>query len=109
MFYSKINNEKSFTNIEKATYALIHNNLKDVLKNNISAIARNELSKSNPQEISAMVEEFMGKELRPINNIGAVLGAIMSVGYAGATVALPYPYITLGMSTLGLWFSRCFN
>ncbi len=105
LLYSKINNEKSFTNIEKATYALIHNNLKDVLKNNISAIARNELSKSNPQEISAMVEEFMGKELRPINTIGAVLGAIMSVGYAGATVALPYPYITLGMSTLVYGFA----
>jgi uncharacterized membrane protein YheB (UPF0754 family) len=41
----------------------------------IQALVRGELKKSSPKEINRMVQDFMGSELKPINTLGAVLGA----------------------------------
>lgn len=59
--------------------------LENLLKGRIEALVKQNLSSQPPERIRDMVEKFMGKELGPINALGALLGGIAG----GALLALP--------------------
>lgn len=58
----------------------IEKNLEMILKGNISNGIYRNLSTLEDKEIQNMVENFMGKELAPINIFGAILGAVVGLG-----------------------------
>lgn len=79
--------------------AFIHSSLKDNLENilqgNIKKTVAINLSNLKDEELQVMVEEFMGKEMKPITVIGAVLGAIAGIGtYFFNGAILQYNQIT---------------
>lgn len=69
---SKDNITEKISNFVSET---IEQNLEIVLKGNISNGIYKNLSNLEDKEIQKMVENFMGKELAPINIFGAILGA----------------------------------
>ena len=91
--YCKLQNEKTYNNIQKLTHFVLSNKLKNLLTGNVSLAVSKELNKFEPVQIKDMVENFMGKELKPINYLGAILGGIAGAGYYGATVAVANPYL----------------
>ncbi len=58
----------------------LNNNLECVVKGNIKETISKNLSKLKDEELKVAVEEFMGKEMKPITVIGALLGAIAGIG-----------------------------
>ncbi|MDR0684197.1 MAG: DUF445 family protein [Spirochaetaceae bacterium] len=80
--YNILRNEALYNRAADAVQSLIARNLDTVLGGSIFEIAKNELNVLSPPEVNSMVHDFMGKQLKPINIIGAVLG-----GLAGAVTA----------------------
>lgn len=56
------------------------NNSETLLKGRIEELIHNNLSKLPPERIRDMVEQFMGKEVKPITRLGALLGGIAGAG-----------------------------
>ena len=81
--YTYLQNDSIYTKIENGANSIIEVNLEKALTGNIAAMVKNELSKSDPSQIKDMVEDFMGKELKPINTLGAILGASAGTAYTG--------------------------
>ena len=92
--YSKFQNEKTYKNLESFTLGAVESNLKNMLEGKVSKAVSNELMKFSPAEIRDMVENFMGKELKPINTLGAILGSVAGAGYYAATFSFSNPLLT---------------
>ncbi|MBC2581463.1 DUF445 family protein [Clostridium sp. DJ247] len=75
---NKIENINS--SLTEVIQSLIKNNLEYILKGNVKKAVSSNLHNLKDEELQVMVEEFMGKEMKPITVIGAVLGAIVGVG-----------------------------
>jgi len=78
--YKKIQNEDSYVKASNGIIDILNENLDKLLENNISGVVNKELQKLKPQEINEMVQVFMGKEMKAINILGAVLGLV--IGFA---------------------------
>jgi len=89
--YIQLQRENIFANIEKGTLKIVKLNLKKGLSGNVSNTVKTELIKKSPGKIRDMVENFMGKELKPINTLGALLGAVAGAGYAAGTLLFNAP------------------
>ncbi|MGL6099319.1 MAG: DUF445 family protein [Fusobacteriaceae bacterium] len=86
-----------YTNKLKDNYALNNNsteffisalisNLEILLDGNIKDIVQQNLKGMDNDELKEMMQEFMGKELAPLNTMGGILGSFVG---AGATYLLP--------------------
>jgi uncharacterized membrane protein YheB (UPF0754 family) len=58
----------------------LNENLEYIVKGNIKETISKNLSKLDDEELKVAVEEFMGKEMKPITVIGALLGAVAGIG-----------------------------
>lgn len=67
-------------NLSTFIHSSLKNNLESILQGNIKKTVASNLSNLKDEELQVMVEEFMGKEMKPITVIGAVLGAIAGIG-----------------------------
>ncbi|WP_242941951.1 DUF445 family protein [Desulfonispora thiosulfatigenes] len=71
----------AISQIEEKTTFLVSNVLRDnlnlLLQNNIKTAVATNLSTLKDEEIQKIIEEFMGKELKPITYLGAGLGGIV--------------------------------
>lgn len=73
--------------------------LETLLKGRIEILVKQNLSSQPPEKIRDMVENFMGKELGPINMLGALLGGVAG----GALLAIPQmENVYLGNTVNGL-------
>ena len=107
--YAFIQKDGVYHNTERAIHTLLHEHLDEMLTGNVAETVKKSLSNSEPSQIRDMVEDFMGKELVPINFFGAGLGALTGVLYAGATAffhlpgefvfATPILYAATGIAT----------
>lgn len=81
VFLGKIKNNNSAMLTDLA-FNQINDNVGNLIKNNVKEIVKDNLSEKNmpDSELQEMVEEFMGKELKPINFFGAFLGFVAAVG-----------------------------
>ncbi len=75
------------------------NNLPILLEGRIEALVKQNLRPLPPERIRDMVEKFMGKEIAPINILGAFLGTITG-GLLTALPALPNPYLSTALAGL---------
>lgn len=79
--YEKI---KGIENIEDILtnffVSMLENNLQLILKGNIKKAVSSNLHDLKDEELQVMVEDFMGKEMKPITVIGAMLGGIVGIG-----------------------------
>ncbi|MDR3242535.1 MAG: DUF445 domain-containing protein [Clostridiales Family XIII bacterium] len=93
--YNAMQNGAVYTKIADGITEVVNQNRDAILKEHVKTLVYNNLIKLQPHKISDMVENFIGKELKPINIIGAVLGAI--VGFASSPLAsslsLPHPVL----------------
>lgn len=77
----KLNQNEKFGKLAPAvTIKLLQKNFDTLLTGNVSTAVQNNLSALPDQELQNIVENFMGKELGPINIIGAVMGAVAGAG-----------------------------
>jgi uncharacterized membrane protein YheB (UPF0754 family) len=74
--------ETHYKTLSKMAVDTIQNNLPQLLEGRVSVAVSKELYRYQPSQIRDMVEEFMGKELAPINIFGAGLGAVAGAGYS---------------------------
>ena len=91
--YRNFSNKHSYDEITKNSIAVLKLNLSNLLTGNVSVSVSKELSKYESHQIKEMVENFMGKELKPINYFGAGLGAIAGAGYYLVSSSLGNPYL----------------
>ncbi len=76
---------------------LFKNNLEYILSGNIKKAVCSNLYNLKDEELQVMVEEFMGKEMKPITMIGALLGAVVGIGmyfFDKSTVQYSYAVTT---------------
>ncbi|MEJ6950419.1 DUF445 family protein [Natronospora cellulosivora (SeqCode)] len=68
------NNTAYHDKISKSLIIYINENLEFLLKGNIAEAIKNNLEKISDKEIKDILEDFVGKELKPITYFGAFLG-----------------------------------
>ncbi len=73
--------------------------LENLLKGRIEALVKQNLAPLPPERIRDMVENFMGREVAPINVLGAILGAGAG-GLLSAMPALQNPYAANALNGL---------
>ncbi len=73
--------------------------LENLLKGRIEALVKQNLAPLPPERIRDMVENFMGREVAPINVLGAILGAGAG-GVLSAIPALQNPYAANALNGL---------
>ena len=79
--YDKLNNHKdNVKNFTGFALDISKKNLQEILAGKIKIAVANNLSKMSDSAIQELVENFMGKELKPINLFGAILGAATGIG-----------------------------
>ncbi|MDR0568889.1 MAG: DUF445 family protein [Spirochaetaceae bacterium] len=69
----------------------ISRHLNTLASGNVSKLVKTELKKSNPGQIRTMVQDFIGKELKPITVFGAFLGGIAGSVFAAAEHLIGVP------------------
>ena len=94
--YDKINNIENVNDIlTDSMISTLKDSLQDILKGNIKKAVSNNLYNLKDEELQVMVEEFMGKEMKPITVIGALLGGIAGIGmYFFDKSTAQYSYFT---------------
>ncbi|MDR1030983.1 MAG: DUF445 domain-containing protein [Treponema sp.] len=75
--YQAIQNNAAYTKIAEWILTVINQNLDTLLTGTISKVVADELTQLKPHEINTMVQDFMGKEMKSINILGAILGALV--------------------------------
>ncbi|WZL71713.1 DUF445 family protein [Clostridiaceae bacterium 35-E11] len=73
-FYDDLNNIDTAKSFTEMISIFINNNLQNMLDGKIQGVVRENLSRFPDKMIQEMVEDFMGKELKPITRFGALLG-----------------------------------
>lgn len=113
LFLDKINNIDNIKN-EATNFALstLKKNLPYILNGNIKKAVSNNLRDLKDQELQRMVEEFMGKEMKPLTVIGAILGAVVGIGmYFFDNSVTQYNYLTSTLISVAVyafvgWFTN---
>lgn len=78
--YHRINQiDRLPKSLNDLTVNLVLDNLNTIIDGRIEGVVSDNLSRLEDQEIQSMVEEFMGKELKPITVFGALLGVLSAV------------------------------
>lgn len=95
--YDNLNTKKdSIKNLTGLAIELSNKNMHVLLEGKIRETVAANLSKLPDTEIQKMVEDFMGKELKPINMFGAILGAATGLltyfAESGLTLASNYTF-----------------
>lgn len=92
----KINNiEDVNDNLSNSIVLMLKNNLQYILNGNIKKAVSTNLHDLKDEELQSMIEEFMGKEMKPITVIGAMLGAVIGIGmYFFDNSVTQYNYLT---------------
>lgn len=110
--YALLQNDAVYSKTEQGILRIIDTNLERALTRNVSAIVQHVLGKTNPAEIRDMVKQFMGKELKPINTLGALLGGGVGLSFTFVPnvsplwlLSLPVIYAATGIGTnhIALW------
>jgi uncharacterized membrane protein YheB (UPF0754 family) len=89
--YQVIQKDAVYTKIAAEILELLTKRLDAIVTGNVSKLVNNELKKSSPAQIRIMAQDFMGKELKPINMFGAFLGGIAGGLSVGAAYLLGTP------------------
>lgn len=80
--YDHLNSFKdNVKNLTGLAMDLIHRHLHVLLEGRIKQTVKSNLVKLPDRELQKMVEDFMGRELRPINRFGAILGGVTGLVY----------------------------
>lgn len=84
-------------NIVNAILNYLDNGLSNILEGNIARVIENNIKSFSNEEVLELMQEFMGKELKPLTILGAIMGGIVGifVGY--------YQGYVLGHNTLFNW------
>ncbi|MDR3116102.1 MAG: DUF445 domain-containing protein [Treponema sp.] len=77
--YQGLQKDAVYERLSEGIQKVLNQHLDRVLTGNVAALVNAELQKSSPAEINHMVQDFMGSELKPINTLGAILGALAGV------------------------------
>jgi uncharacterized membrane protein YheB (UPF0754 family) len=75
--YQSIQKDAIYTKTTAWILEMVNQHLDKIITGNVSKFVNLELQKSSPSQIRVMVQEFIGKELKPINLFGAFLGSIV--------------------------------
>ncbi|MFW6008055.1 MAG: DUF445 family protein [archaeon] len=67
-------NKDHLINFSNSMLEVIKNNLSNILKGNIKNLVSKNLNKLSAEEVRSTIENFMGRELKPITYLGALLG-----------------------------------
>jgi uncharacterized membrane protein YheB (UPF0754 family) len=89
--YHAIQKDAVYTKIAEWLLAVVNQNLDTFLTGTITNVVEAELTKLQPREINAMVQDFMGKEMKSINLLGAILGALVGTVSALAVSFMHLP------------------
>ncbi|MDR1956104.1 MAG: DUF445 family protein [Treponema sp.] len=89
--YKGIQNESVYTKVAEGIMAVVNQNIDALLTGNVSKLVNDQLGALQPAEVNTMVQEFMGKEMKSINLLGAVLGALIGFVSAWAAVRMNLP------------------
>ena len=100
-------------NVVQSIMNFLDSSLSKVLEGNVSRVVENNLKKLSNEEILALMQDFMGRNLRPLTTIGGILGGIVGLilglttePNAGSLLINIPIYAALGYLTnvLAIWF-----
>lgn len=102
---NKINDVEDVNdNLANSIVSMLKNNLQYILNGNIKKAVSTNLRELDDEELQLMIEEFMGKEMKPITVIGALLGAIIGVGmYFFDSSVTQYNYLTATLISIAAY------
>jgi uncharacterized membrane protein YheB (UPF0754 family) len=83
-------NPEAVADLTESISTFFYNNLPGLLEGKIAEAASTNLHQLSDQEVQAAIEDFMGKELKPITYLGALLGAAAGIIFSlsGAETAI---------------------
>ncbi len=90
-FYSLVEDEpETVVKLTESISAFFYNNLPELIEGKIAQAASTNLHQLSDQEVQAAIEDCMGKELKPITYLGALLGATAGIIFtlSGAEAAI---------------------
>lgn len=84
------NNPEAVADLTESISAFFYNNLPQLLEGKIAEAAATNLNQLSDQEVQTAIEDFMGRELKPITYLGALLGAAAGIIFSisGAETAI---------------------
>jgi uncharacterized membrane protein YheB (UPF0754 family) len=105
--YNAMQKDTVYTKFADSIIDIVNQNLGTLLTGNVSSLVNTELSKMRPAQINNMVQDFMGKEMKPINILGAALGLIIGgVSAIAASVAgIPGNFLWWMLAVYGTIFA----
>lgn len=89
--YSAVKGEKeTVASFTESISTFFYNNLPELIEGKVAQAASANLHQLSDQEVQKAIEDFMGKELKPITYLGALLGAAAGIIFSlsGAETAI---------------------
>jgi uncharacterized membrane protein YheB (UPF0754 family) len=101
--YGAVRGDSVYAGLSEWLIGVINENTGTVLTGHVSASVEAELDKLRPKEINGVVQGFIGKEMKAINILGAVLGAVAGLlpPLAGLLFNIP--------NTVTLWMTAVYG
>jgi uncharacterized membrane protein YheB (UPF0754 family) len=93
--YKTAQNDQIYVKITEWIVTILDQNMDTLLTGRVSELVNNELRNMEPKEINAMVRDFMGKEMKSINILGAAMGLVIGgLSAAGASfIGVPSAFL----------------
>jgi uncharacterized membrane protein YheB (UPF0754 family) len=81
-------NQSNVINLTDFISTFLYSNLPEMLEGRIAQAASSNLNRLSDKEVQQAIEDFMGRELKPITYLGALLGAAagLAFSFSGAEV-----------------------
>ncbi len=75
-------NQSNVTNLTDFISTFLYSNLPELLEGRIAQAASANLNRLSDEEVQQAIEDFMGRELKPITYLGAILGAAAGLAFS---------------------------
>lgn len=79
LFYKQFKTQTNVVNLTDSIKSFFYNNLPELIEGRVAEAAASNLHQLSDQEVQQAIEDFMGKELKPITYLGALLGAAAGI------------------------------
>ncbi len=93
-------------NVVNAIINYLDNGLSNVLEGNIARVVENNIKNFSNEEILEMMQQFMGKQLKPLTILGAIMGGMVGLllgVFQDQNVIFNWSNLPVLLSTMGIY------
>ncbi|WXR61172.1 DUF445 family protein [Peptostreptococcaceae bacterium AGR-M142] len=99
-------NDKNIEEISTVFVSTLKEELPNILEGKVKKVVKSNMKELEDEKLQTMLEDFMGKELKPINTIGAIFGGLVGIALSKYDISNMNMLSSFFVYSLVGWFTN---